>query len=235
MNPKFPMFVVATLTLAMPALSASQRASFSGVVVFGTSLSDSGNAFALRGGTNTPPDYQLNPLLIPSAPYARGGHHFTNGPTWVEQLARALRLAGSAQPAFRSEGEKASNYAVGSARACDKPGDQNINLPDQVDAFLNAAGGVAPSDALYVVEMGSNDVRDAIATALGVLQAGGSLNQAVQAALPALQCAQQAIQTEISRLYQAGARNFLVWTSPDPGLTPAIRSLGSGPMQSRRS
>ena len=228
---KVPMLVVVTLTLAMPVLSASQRASFSGVVVFGTSLSDSGNAFALKGGASTPPDYGLNPFLIPSVPYARGGHHFTNGPTWIEQLARSLRVAGSAQPAFRSESTRATNYAVGAARACDAPNDQNVNLAEQVDAFLSDHGGVAAPDALYVIEMGANDVRDALVVALGVLQAGGSLNQAVQAALPKLQCAQQAIQTQISTLYQAGARNFLVWTVPDPGLTPAIRSLGPGAMQ----
>ena len=227
----FPMFIAATISLATPALSASDRAPFSGVVVFGTSLSDSGNAFALKGGTNTPPDYELSPLLVPSAPYARGGHHFTNGPTWVEQLARALRLAGSTRPAFGSESPIATNYAVGAARACNTANDANMNLAEQVDAFLSDVGGVAPSDALYVIEMGGNDVRDAIVTALTVLQGGGSMNQAVQAALPGLQCARQAIETQIAMLYQAGARNFLVWTVPDPGLTPAIRSLGAGAMQ----
>ena len=228
---KIPMFVAATLTLAIPALPASERAEFSGVVVFGTSLSDSGNAFALAGGTSTPPDYDLNPLLIPFAPYARGGHHLTNGATWVEQFARALKLAGSVQPAYRSESPIATNYAVGTARACDAPNDNNINLAEQVDTFLTDVGGLAPSDALYVIEMGSNDLRDAIVAALAVLQGGGSLNQALQAGLPILQCARLAIETQILTLYQAGARNFLVWTVPDPGLTPAIRSLGGAAMQ----
>ena len=66
-------------------------------------MSDSGNAFALVGGTSTPPDYDLDPFLVPNAPYARGGHHFSNGPTWVEQLARSFALAGSVRPAFASE------------------------------------------------------------------------------------------------------------------------------------
>ena len=73
---------------------------FAGIVVFGTSLSDSGNAFALRGGTNTPPDYLLDPFLVPGAPYARGGHHFSNGATWIEQFARSRVLAGSDRPAL---------------------------------------------------------------------------------------------------------------------------------------
>ena len=35
---------------------------------------------------------------------------------------------------------------------------------------------------------------------------------------------------EVVTLEQAGARHFLVWTAPDLGLTPAIRSLGPGAM-----
>ena len=223
--------VAVSLTLTAPTLFASYRAPYSGIVVFGTSLSDPGNAFALRGGASTPPDYGLNPFLIPTAPYARGGHHFSNGATWVEQFARSLGLAGSVRPAYRSESPKATNYAVGAARACDAPNDQNVNLADQVTAFLSDVGGVAPSDALYVIEMGGNDLRDAIVAALTVLQGGGSLNAAVQAASPILICAQQAIQEQIAALYAAGARNFLVWTVPDPGLTPAIRSFGPSAMQ----
>ena len=53
----------------------------------------------------------------------------------------------------------------------------------------------------------------------------------MQAALPALTCAQQSIAGAILTLQQAGAQEFLVWTSPNPGLTPAIRSLGPGAMQ----
>jgi phospholipase/lecithinase/hemolysin len=79
--------------------------------------------------------------------------------------------------------------------------------------------------------MGGNDVRDAIVAALGVLQSGGTFPQAVQAAAPILACAQQAIQTAIVTLQQAGAKQFLVWTVPNPGLTPAIRSLGPGAVQ----
>ena len=233
MKPKISTLVIvaATLVLVIPALSASPRAPYSAIVVFGTSLSDSGNAFALAGGTSTPPDYGLNSFLIPGAAYARGGHHFSNGATWVEQFARSLGLAGSVQPAYRSESSMATNYAVGAARACDAAGDQNINLADQVSAFLNDVGGMAPGDALYVIEIGANDLRDALVTALAVIRSGGSEQQALQAVSPILLCAQQAIQDQITALYAAGAREFLVWTVADPGLTPAVRSLGLSAMQ----
>jgi phospholipase/lecithinase/hemolysin len=199
------------LVLATPAPALAQPP-YSGIVVFGTSLSDSGNAFALRGGANTPPDYLLSPLMVPSAPYARGGHHFSNGATWVEQFARSLGLAGSVRAAYGNSSAVATNFAVGAARAYDDR--QNVNLSEQVEAFLQSAGGVASPDALYVIEMGGNDVRDA----LGAYPTG-------HAAI--LQQALGAIATNIARLHGAGARHFLVWSAPNPALTPAVRRLAS--------
>ena len=206
----------AAVTLSIAGASAAERPPYSGIVVFGTSLSDSGNAFALRGGTNTPPDYLVDPLLIPSVPYARGGHHFSNGATWIEQFARSIGLAGSVRPAFASSSPTATNYAVGSARAYDDGA--NFNLTDQVSAFLADAGGAAPSDALYVIEMGSNDIRDAIVA----YQTGGPA--AAQAIL--LQ-AIQSIAAQIQTLHAAGAREFLVWIPPNVALTPALRGLAA--------
>jgi phospholipase/lecithinase/hemolysin len=111
----------------------SARAPFDSIVAFGTSLSDSGNAFALRGGTNTPPDYWLDPLLVPQVPYARGGHHFSNGATWVELSARSIGLAGDARPAFAPDSD-GTNYAVAAPRACEDG--LNFNLSAQVEAYL---------------------------------------------------------------------------------------------------
>jgi phospholipase/lecithinase/hemolysin len=201
--------VLAAATVAVPTAA---QVPFGRIVVFGTSLSDPGNAFALRGGTNTQPDYLLDPFLVPSAPYARGGHHFSNGATWIEQFARTAGLAGSVEPAFLASDPKATNYAVGAARAYEDG--INLNLPAQVDAFLQQSGGVAPSDGLCVIEMGSNDIRDAL-----VAFAGGGNGG------PILQAANVSIANSIGALYVAGARNFLVWRPPNVALTPAIRTL----------
>src|SRR5918994_5929664 len=104
------------LMLAAPG-SAAAQSRYSGVVVFGTSLSDPGNAFVLLGDQSTPPDFMLNPLLIPSAPYARGGHHFSNGATWIEQFARSIGLGASVRPALATTDPAVTNFAVGAARA----------------------------------------------------------------------------------------------------------------------
>jgi phospholipase/lecithinase/hemolysin len=200
------------MLLATPGWAAAQSR-FSGIVVFGTSLSDSGNAFALRGEQSTPPDFTLDPLLVPSAPYAKGGHHFSNGATWIEQFARSVGLDGSVRPAFATTDSRATNYAVGGARAYEDG--INVNLTQQVSAFLQRSGGVAPSDALYVIEMGSNDIRNAF-----VVYAGGGNGG------PILQAALGSIAVNIQRLYAAGAREFLIWAAPNVALTPAIRTLG---------
>jgi len=182
-------------------------------VVFGTSLSDPGNAFVLVGDQSTPPDYQLNPFLIPSAPYARGGHHFSDGATWVEQYGTSVGLGDSVQAALATTDIRVPNFAVGAARAYEDG--HNFNLTRQVNTFLERSGGVAASDNLYVIEMGSNDVRDAF-----VLYATGGNGG------PVLAQGLGSIAANVQRLYFAGARKFLVWSVPNIAVTPAMASLG---------
>jgi phospholipase/lecithinase/hemolysin len=178
-------------------------------VVFGDSLSDPGNAFLLLRDVEIPPFASL----IPSAPYARGAFHFSNGPTWVEQLSVIDHAVPSAGPALLIP-PLFSNYAVGGARA------RTVGLFDlsaQVGLFVDDFHGRAPANALYVVFVGGNDLRDALqalaqdptgATSVGIL--GGALS---------------AIRSNILTLQAAGARRFLVPNGPDISLTPAVRLL----------
>jgi phospholipase/lecithinase/hemolysin len=182
------------------------------VIVFGDSFSDSGNGFAFIKTNATPPDYGLDAFFIPSAPYARGGHHLSNGETWIEQLAASLGLQANALPAFASANPNAMNFAIASARArgaCSTP----PTLCYEVASFLQKTGGQVPSDALYVIEIGSNDVGDAVR------------NPA--AAMAILQEAADAIRDAITLLHANGAQHFLVWNVPDAGLTPAARLSGT--------
>ena len=192
---------------------------FSGIVVFGTSLSDPGNAFILVGDAGTPPDFTLNPLLIPTAPYAKGGHHFSNGATWVEQYARSVGLGDSVRPALATADPAVTNFAVGAARAYDDG--VNFNLTRQVDTFLQRSGGVASSAGALRHRDGRQRHPRCVPALCDRRQWGARLGQALGA-----------IAANIQRLYAAGAREFLVWVAPNVALTPAIRSLGasrSGP------
>lgn len=200
------------------------RRPFERIVVFGDSLSDPGNAFALNGGrTVSPPDYGMTGVaangvpevvtLIPDAPYV--SRRFSNGPTWIELLAGSIGLGSSVRPAvagalFGADDGRASNYAVGGSTAADltASGGGQFHLTAQVELFLSDVRGRAPGDALYVIAIGGNDVRAALAAGPGVLSlALNSLGQNVQ------------------KLYGAGARRFLVWNAPDLGRTPALQRL----------
>jgi phospholipase/lecithinase/hemolysin len=198
------------LAVVLLAPNWAQAITFESIVVFGGSVSDSGNAFALLKRANKPPYGELDQFLVPTGPYAKGGHHFSNGATWIEQLARKLKLNRSVQPAFASSNPHATNYAVGAARARDDG--INVNMTDQVSAFLGDFDSVAPSDALYVIDFGGNDVRDALL----------DLNPGL-----VIQDALGAIASNLGSLYAAGARKFLVVNVVDIGMIPSIRILDS--------
>ena len=206
------------VVIAAPVETAAQT-TFSRIVVFGDSLSDPGNDFALINTQNTPPYDDIDPVtIIPHAPYAKGGHHYSNGATWVEQFAKLRGLAQYVNPAWQRSGTKAANYAVGGGRAYDD--NINVNLPDQVNEFLDDVGGQAPSDALYVLEFGGNDTRDILAS----LQVGGDPSVIISQAATS-------IANNIYILWLNGARKFLVWNIPDLSKTPAIRTMGTGVQQ----
>jgi hypothetical protein len=100
------------------------------------------------------------------------------------------------------------NFAIAEARARDH-GSPN-QLATQLFEFFDRSGGAASPDSLYVIEMGSNDVNDALRAVL-----------ALQDPNAILEAASTAIASGVASLYAAGARQFLVWNVPDLGLTPA--------------
>jgi phospholipase/lecithinase/hemolysin len=213
--------LMAAACLLLPMLASAQVKPYGRIVVIGASLSDSGNAFILLSdplafgfdetcglGTpaNVPPYDRLDDFLVPDGSYAKGGHHVTNGATWIEQLARSKGLSGNTRPALRNPGLKASNYAVGGARAADYP--CRYNLSDQLHAYIQDFPETA-ADTLIVIEMGGNDVRDALVA------------QDPALIVTALTNIGAAIQT----LYDQGANNFLLVNVPAIGATPAVKII----------
>jgi phospholipase/lecithinase/hemolysin len=196
------------VALVAPALASGQPG-FNRIVTFGDSLSDSGNAFVLLGQVSVPPY-----LLIPEAPYARGGLHFSNGKTWIEQLATDLAMNPSAGPALRGAAAF-SDYAVGAARA--RPAGL-FDLATQVGLFFGDTGGTAPPDALYVVFIGGNDLRDALVALATDPSFATSMQIVTQAST--------AIADNVAALAAAGARQFLIANAPNLALVPAVRVQG---------
>jgi len=115
-----------------------QGAPFTGIVAFGDSLSDTGNAFALTMGA------------FPPEPFYYEGH-FSNGNIWIEYLAGEMRL----------DPESVVNYAVGGATT----GSENATVPGlpglqrEIDQFESDLGRKsADKRALYIVWAGANDI-----------------------------------------------------------------------------
>lgn len=206
---KLKLAAAASLLVASFAASAQ----YSNVYVFGDSLSDNGNLNAI-------------------APEQTYGERFTNGPVAVEVVAAALghpltpslHLAG---------GTTGNNFAIAGAKAVDEDGDEttpDINLPTQVNAFLQINAGSAPSDALYIVLIGGNDIRAAREIRAGaVFAATPEERQAIRkAANESLKAAAEAEVAQIEKLIAAGAQNILVSNAPDIGAIPETDLVVAG-------
>jgi phospholipase/lecithinase/hemolysin len=185
---------------------AGSASAYSDLFVFGDSLSDGGNVALLIGAD--PDQVITGNTYVPSQPYASGT--FSNGPTWVDGLAAHLGVGTG--PSLAG----GSNYAFGGAQTRD--GD-SPSLITQVGMFLGNVGGVAPSDALYVIAGGGNNARAALEDVLAGAPIGRTvLATAVKFAID--------VGNMVDDLQAAGASDIVVWNAPNLGLAPAVTASG---------
>jgi phospholipase/lecithinase/hemolysin len=93
-----------------------------------------------------------------------------------------------------------------------------FHLTIQVSRFLRDVGEAAPPDALYVIHIGGNDLRDALEVLVAdpsMATSGVIIGQALEA-----------IGANIVALASAGARTLLVPNVPNLALVPAVRMQG---------
>lgn len=177
------------------------------LVVFGDSLSDTGNAAFGTGGL----------LPGPATNYTTG--RFTDGPEtspsttaplgiWVDQFS-ARRGITDPQPGFAVPG--GTNFAVGNASTGTNPNFpgllQSPGTDQQVQAYLGAAGGQVSSSALYSFWAGANDIKGNPSPATAT-QAADNIYQ------------------NILTLSGAGAKNFMWFDLPTLGALPGVRADG---------
>jgi phospholipase/lecithinase/hemolysin len=202
-----------TLTSLLVAAFTVNASGYSNVYVFGDSLSDNGNLSAI-------------------APDQTYGDRFTNGPVAVEVVANAL--GHTLTPSLHlAGGTSGNNFAIAGAKAIDEDGNEatpDINLPTQVNAFLQINAGVAPSDALYIVLIGGNDIRAAREIRAGaVFAATAEERQAIrQAANESLKAAVESEIAQIKKLIASGAQHILVSNAPDIGAIPETDLVSAG-------
>ena len=185
--------ILFTVALALCFTTGVRAQEYTSVVVFGDSLSDSGNVAQARG---LPP-----------------GTSFTTNPdpVWPEVLAQALGVSG------RNSAAGGTNHAFGGAcvdpaASCNYPAP---SLGQQIDLYLSGRpAGRADPDALYAIWGGGNDIETILQPNPGIAAVDP------RAAVPA---AAQALVDHVRRLRTAGARHVVVLNLPDLGATPLAR------------
>ena len=183
------------------------------IVIFGDSLSDTGRL-----------KHRLH--VFPGSPYWLG--RFSNGPSWVDYLAAETGLA-------------AQNHAYGGASVTlhdTVPGDELFarikqggqllvtgSLEQEVDDYINQnLGGASvqhPERTVFVIWAGANDYiwkepfTGAITTFLNSPRGAAGYESVVDEVVGA-------IAAQMRKLYNAGARRFMVINLPDLGQTPIV-------------
>lgn len=194
---RFRSIVWAACLIAAGIGAEARAGGYSGLVVFGDSLSDGGNAAAAvtaAGGS------------FPYSMYPAGT--FTNGATWVDYLAQMLGV-----PTPQASLLGGSNYAYGYAQTgagvvnpAELGGLPIPNLLSQVQSFQGSLGGGSmDSNELVAIWAGANDILHGTVVDLpGVMTAVGNVLTALQA------------------VYDLGGRHFLVGGLPYLGTIPAV-------------
>lgn len=191
-RPTVGMLAIGAALAAMTPVLPASAAPFTGLYVFGDSLTDTGNAHlgAVMLGLPSPAPPELG--------YFNG--RLSNGPVWVDYLSQRLG-AGLLEPQLLG----GTNYSVAGARAVANA-DPSPDLAQQIGRFAgDLAGSAADPDALYVVNFGGNDARDI-------------LHDDTDAPDPA--AVAPTIAAGVVALNGLGARNFLVAGIPNIGLQP---------------
>jgi len=185
------------LLLALFLLALAPVTTAGELIVFGDSLSDTGNLASVPDrGPFPPPFYE--------------GSRVSNGPVAVEVLAGLLDTGLSASRHLVGS-YSGNNFAVAGARA---GGDELIDLKFQVGAYLLFNGGVAAADNVYLLLIGGNDIRDA---------RGARSREARRI----LRDAANEIDEQVRLLISAGARAVMLVNVPDIGRIPESLAIAA--------
>ena len=187
------------------------------LVVFGDSLSDVGNSFALTGGAFPPgpPQGDYGETFGENGAVFPG--RFTDGKNWVDYFPGIAKRFGVDIPpatAFfqdtSNSDENATDFAISGSTSGAFNG-LNAALPSfpfQIDRYLHSPISKSAVDDLCVIWIGANDFAAKIDPLTTISNIKGAITQ----------------------LAGAGAKNFVVITIPDISLTPQIKAQGGATM-----
>ncbi|HEY0925785.1 autotransporter domain-containing protein [Brevundimonas sp.] len=176
---------------AMGAVASTANAqSYNRLVVFGDSLSDNGNLYAISGQPTSPPYYM---------------GRFSNGPVFTELLGFTVGRYTAGAPVTGSV-----NYAFGGART-----DMSASPPGmraQLAAYTGAGGTFGRNDLVSVLG-GANNIFQGIPAAAVTTNPAGAI-------APVAQSAAADINFIVNDIAGRGAGTILVTNLPRLGITP---------------
>jgi len=180
------LFIGLLTLLFLTADVAAQQSDFSKLVVFGDSLSDTGNLIPI----SLPPPYFENRI--------------SDGPVVADLIAEFIGSSAAASGHLfgRTGG---FNFAVSGGNIV---GSDPEDLNQQVSAYLDRVSNQADPDALYLVFVGGNDLRN-LRSIRSASQASAEIAQAVAI-----------LRIQLNRLKAAGARAFLIPNVANIGRIP---------------
>jgi outer membrane lipase/esterase len=181
---------VLTVAAAGAMASAASAQTYGRLVVFGDSLSDNGNLYAISGQPTAPPYFQ---------------GRFSNGPVFTELLGFNAGRYTAGAPVTGSV-----NYAFGGARtdsSASPPGMRN-----QLLAYTGAGGTFGASDLVSVLG-GANNIFQAVPAASVSSNPTGAIQ-------PVALAAAADINFIVNSVAGAGAGTILVTNLPNLALTP---------------
>lgn len=190
------------------------------IVIFGDSLSDIGNMRRKLGWVG---------FLSP--PYWLG--RFADGPNWTDHLSKRLNLAMLNFATGGAVAAKVNDAKIKNLKSYVEIGGQLIisgSTDDQIDSYIKSLSKSSlfggrhvknPNETLYVLWAGANDYvskidkKDTLKTFIKEPNnPGGYTWTTIQTTT--------FIKNQIEKLYDVGARNFLIVNLPDLGATPTI-------------
>ncbi len=179
---------------------------FSGITVFGDSLSDPGNIPKFFG------------IDYPAAPYFE--NQFSNGPVYAKYLTGLFGISSPLQD-FAIGGAKSGVGNIGGL-----PGNPAIGLPNSgIDGEITYYEQSNPhpgSHDLFIVYGGANDYLNLVQTFAGLNLSGAALSGYLTNATGPVTVTVSNLVTDVTRLAQLGVKNFVVPNLPNLGATPLL-------------
>jgi len=185
---------------------AAAQNQYSGIVIFGDSLSDPGNIPRFFG------------INYPPAPYFE--NQFSNGPIYAKSLDALFGISTPLQDFAIGGAGTGTNNIGGLNNFPNTVGLPNAGMDGEISLYLKSNPAPDPR-SLFIVWGGANDYFDLLNKFNGGGPTGAALRAFATGSNGPVTVTVGGLVTDITRLAQVGVKNFVVPNLPNLGATPS--------------